>query len=149
MIADLACNEGPLPRDVLELRVAKAHGFSSTQRNIRDRIGVCLGKVELQDEDGRTFVWAKGSHVPRTPWRGLAQRKLVDISRHELAELFDRHADRLRAAEDPVWLATRLAGVERLMATTRTHVEAQYAWWLANPSWGQDDAVAPEDDSSD
>lgn len=139
MIAGIVAAEGPLPLDVLELKVARRHGYSSTGTRIRDRIGACLDGVELHAEPqinnpARSFVWVRDTFGPRAPWRGRRDRELVDISRHEWADLLDRNGDELDAAEDPVRAAAALAGVKSLVEPTRSLLTAYREWWQANPS---------------
>ncbi len=138
LIAGIVTTEGPLPRDVLELRVARLHGYSSTGTRIRERIGACLDGVELHVEPQtngreRTFAWAGNTCGPRAPWRGRRERDLADISRHEWADLLDRHADELENADDPVKAAAALAGVKSLVEPTRELLTAYRNWWLTNP----------------
>lgn len=88
LIAMIVAAEGSLPLDVLELKVAKRHGFASTGTRIRDWICACLEGVELHAEPqindrARSFVWARDTFGPRAPWRGRRDRELADISRHE------------------------------------------------------------------
>lgn len=139
LIAGIVAAAGPLPLDVLELRVARRHGYSSTGTRIRERIGACLDGVDLHGEfqthgrEQRTFVWAKDTFGPRAPWRGRQDRELADISRHEWADLLDRNVDELESAEDPVRAAAALAGVRSLAEPTRELLTAYRDWWWANP----------------
>ncbi|MTE02097.1 DUF3320 domain-containing protein [Paracoccus sp. YIM 132242] len=139
LIAEIVAAEGPLPLDVLELKMARRHGYSSRGTRILDRIGACLDGVELHAEPEtngreRPFVWARGTFGPRAPWRGRRDRDLADISRHEWADLLDRNGDELEAAEDPVRAAAALAGVKSLVKSTRELLTAYRDWWQANPS---------------
>ena len=139
LIAEIVAAEGPLPLDVLELKMARRHGYRSTGTRIVDRIGACLDGVELHAEPqindpARTFVWSRGTFGPRAPWRGRRDRDLADISRHEWADLLDRNGDELDGVEDPVRAAAALAGVKSLVEPTRRLLTAYRDWWQANPS---------------
>lgn len=138
LIAGIVAAAGPLPLDVLELRVARRHGYSSRGTRIRERIGACLDGVDLHAEPQtsgreRPFVWAKDTFGPRAPWQGRRDRDLADISRHEWADLLDRNVDELESAEDPVRAAAALAGVRSLAEPTRELLTAYRDWWWANP----------------
>lgn len=133
IITDIVAAAGPIPRDNLELRVARHHGFTSTGTRIRNRIATCLDCIDLHDEGGRAFAWTKDAHTLRAAWRGRGGRDVADISRHEWASLIDIHADRIGATDDPILELARLTGIKSLTAPTRKYLTAKYEWWQANP----------------
>lgn len=133
IITEIVAATGPLPRDSLELQVARHHGFTSTGTRIRNRIATCLDCIDLHDEDGRAFAWTKDAHALRAAWRGRGGRDVADISRHEWASLIDIHADRIGATDDPILELARRAGIKSLSAPTRRCLTTHYEWWQANP----------------
>lgn len=74
------------------------------------------------------FLWLKGSIKDRVPFRGMAGRSLREISRTEIAELIDRNATRISAAEDPELEIAHLAGIAKLSKDARVYLEIGRRW---------------------
>nr|WP_229583519.1 DUF3320 domain-containing protein [Paracoccus sp. S-4012] len=134
IIAEIVQIDGPLPLELLRRRIARLHGWHRAGGLISARINACLGAAERHDEAGTPFVWAPETCASRTTFRAGTDRDIREISRHELADLFDRNAAPLAHAVDPVRECARLAGVGRLTPTIREYLEGCLAWWRANPS---------------
>lgn len=121
-------DEGPLPVTLLSRRISQLHGWRRTGRRIAEQVRAALGSVEVHVEDGVDFAWAAGGHSDRIPFRPGRDRSVREISRAEIAGLYDAHAVALSRSEDPVRDLARLAGINRLSSDARTYLEACLAW---------------------
>lgn len=136
LIADLVCREGPMPLSLVGRRISAMHGWQRTGRRIADQVRASLRGVELQKEDDVEFVWAKGSFAKRLGFRHGLDRSLRDISRSEIAGLYDTHAHAFERSEDPVLELARLAGINRLSSDAREYLQGCIRW--------RTDTVAPD-----
>lgn len=139
LIAGLVEREGPMPMTLLGQRVSALHGWQRTGRRISEQIARAMGQVECHPEGEVVFVWAAGSKAARVPFRPGLDRSPRDISRAELAELYDRHATALDTLEDPVLEFARRAGIARLSADARGYLSDCLAW--RSSADGQQDGV--------
>ncbi|ATG39555.1 hypothetical protein [Phaeobacter piscinae] len=89
-----------------------------------------MTRVDIHDEDGVKFVWGKGSHSNRVPFQTDLTRSVRDISRAEIAWLYDANAEALGESDDPARDLSRLAGINRLTADSRNYLEACFEWRL-------------------
>lgn len=121
-------DEGPLPVTLLSRRIAQLHGWQRTGRRIANQVRAALGRVEIHVEDGVEFAWPAGDHSDRIPFRPGMDRSIRDISRAEIAGLYDAHAGSLGTSEDPVRDLARLAGISRLSSDARNYLESCVGW---------------------
>lgn len=128
LIQAIVLKEGPLPIALLSRRVAQKHGWQRTGRRIATQVRAALGLVETHDEAGVEFVWAAGAYSDRIAFRPGMDRSIRDISRTEIAGLFDANARALESAEDRARDLARLAGLSRLAADSRSYLEMCLAW---------------------
>ncbi|WP_195759897.1 DUF3320 domain-containing protein [Paracoccus sp. S-4012] len=129
IIAEIVETDGPLPLELLRRKVARLHGWHRAGGLISARIDACLRAAERHDEAGTPFVWAPATRASRITFRAGTDRDIREISRHELADLFDRNAAVLKDAVDPARECARLAGVGRLTPAIRAYLEGCLAWW--------------------
>ena len=128
LIAQIALNEGPLPIALLGRRVSSLHGWQRTGRRIAEQIHLALANVEVHIEDDIEFIWAKGSFTDRWVFRHGLDRGVRDISRSEIAGLYDQHESVLDQSNDPILELARLAGISRLSADARAYLDACINW---------------------
>lgn len=128
LIAQIVEDDGPLPLSQLCRRVAALHGWQRTGRRIAEQVGQSLARVEQHAEDEVTFLWARGSYQDRIAFRADLDRNIRDVSRTEIAALYDLNADTLAQSEDPVLELARLAGISRLSSDARAYLETSLAW---------------------
>lgn len=120
--------EGPLPVTLLSRRIAQQHGWQRTGRRIVEQVCAALARVDIHDEDGVSFAWSKGSYSNRVPFRPNLDRSIRDISRAEFAWLYDANAQALDESDDPARDLSRLAGINRLKADSRSYLEDCIEW---------------------
>ncbi|RJF80849.1 DUF3320 domain-containing protein [Oleomonas cavernae] len=132
MIVETLAGSGPMPLAVLARRIAQAHGWQRTGQRIQARVLANLGNVEQHDEFGTAFAWVSGSYARRLPFNAGTERLLREISRSEIAALYDQYAARIDAAADSTLELARLAGVLRLSADARAYLELCIAWRQAD-----------------
>ncbi|MBE9640669.1 DUF3320 domain-containing protein [Salipiger pacificus] len=128
LIAGVVEREGPMPIALLGKRVSGMHGWQRTGRRISEQVSRALGLVELHSENGVDFLWAVGTKADRVGFRSGLDRSIRDISRTEIAELYDRHAAELSRSEDPVLDLARHAGIARLSADARSYLSDCVGW---------------------
>ncbi|WP_417474048.1 DUF3320 domain-containing protein [Leisingera sp.] len=128
LIEDIVRTEGPLPVTLLSRRVAQQHGWQRTGRRIVEQVGAALTRVDIHEEDGVEFAWSKGGHSNRVPFQSDLTRGIRDISRAEIASLYDANAEALDESEDPARDLSRLAGINRLTADSRSYLETCIEW---------------------
>lgn len=128
LIEDIVRTEGPLPVALLSRRVAQQHGWQRTGRRIAKQVHVALARIDIHDEDGVEFAWSKGCHSNRVPFQTDLSRSIRDISRAEIAWLYDTNAEALDESDDPTRDLSRLAGINRLTADSRRYLETCIEW---------------------
>lgn len=128
IVENIVKAEGPLPVTLLCRRVAQIHGWQRTGRRIVQQVRAALACVETYDEDSIEFVWTCGSYSDRLPFRPELDRGIRDVSRTELAGLYDANAAMLEASDDAARDLSRLAGISRLTADSRNYLEACIEW---------------------
>ena len=128
LIEDIVKNEGPLPVTLLSRRVAQKHGWQRTGRRIVEQVRAALARIDVHNADGIDFAWSKGSHSNRVPFQADLDRSIREISRAEIAWLYDANAPTLERSDDPARDLSRLAGMQRLTADSRSYLEACLEW---------------------
>lgn len=128
LIEDIVRIEGPLPVTLLSRRVAQQHGWQRTGRRIVDQVCAALARIDIHNEDGVDFAWSKDQHSNRVPFQTDLTRGIRDISRTEIAWLYDTNAAALDESDDPARDLSRLAGINRLTADSRSYLEACIEW---------------------
>ncbi|TGN42174.1 DUF3320 domain-containing protein, partial [Paracoccus liaowanqingii] len=123
---------GPLPEASLARRISQLHGWQRTGARIQTRITALQDRFDHTVEDGVRFLWTKGRAGDPVAFRGMDDRPLRDISRFEIAEVIDRHADRIGTAEDPALELARLMGIARLSRDARDYLSACLDWRQAS-----------------
>lgn len=119
---------GPLPEASLARRISQLHGWQRTGARIQSRITALQDRFDIRAEDGVRFLWTKGAADGPVRFRGMDDRPLRDISRVEIADVIDGHADRIATAEDPVLELARLMGIARLSRDARDYLSACLDW---------------------
>lgn len=128
LIEDIVENEGPLPVTLLSRRVAQKHGWQRTGRRIVEQVRAALARIDVHNADGIDFAWSKGAHSNRVPFQADLNRSIRDISRAEIAWLCDANAEKLEHSDDPARDLSRLAGLQRLTADSRSYLETCMKW---------------------
>jgi hypothetical protein len=128
MIAEVVLAEGPLPLSLLGCRVSALHGWQRTGRRIAERVRNALREVDIRKEGDVEFVWSKGAFAERIAYRPGMDRNVRDISRSEIASLYDVHARVLDRSEDPTLELARLAGIARLSSDARNYLDDCLRW---------------------
>ncbi|WP_341485681.1 DUF3320 domain-containing protein [Thioclava sp. GXIMD4215] len=131
MIAEIVGQEGPMPVALLGKRVSGRHGWQRTGRRISEQVSAALGHVEIYREGDVDFLWVSGTKTDRLAFRAGTDRAIRDISRAEIAELYERHATELSQSEDPVLDLARHAGIARLSADARSYLLTCLEWQRA------------------
>ncbi len=121
MVIRVVETEAPIRDTVLVDRIARAHGFKRSGRQIRDRVlGLARGMAYLDAEPGGSvFVWPDAAAAlrwdrARYPATLDDLRPLEDITLRELAA-----AVRTCTTEDPLTEAARRFGVRRVTSGAR------------------------------
>lgn len=114
--------EAPIRDTLLVERIARAHGFKRSGRQIRDRVlSVARGVAHLETEtSGNGFIWANAGasaawEQARYPYSGEDIRMVEDIALAELAAAIRGCVD----AEDALTDAARRFGIRRVSAVAR------------------------------
>jgi hypothetical protein len=128
LITEIVDREGPLPLALLGRRVSALHGWQRTGRRISEQVARALSNVDRVFEGDTEFIWSKGGYADRLPFRSGSDRSVRDISRTEIAALFDHHARALRYSEDPVLHLARFAGIHRVSADARSYLDECIRW---------------------
>lgn len=128
LIESIVSDEGPLPVSLLGRRVSTLHGWQRTGRRISEQVRASLGRIDVHPESDIDFAWARGSYSKRTLFRAGLDRSIRDISRTEIAGLFDANQDVLQYSEDPVLELARLAGISRLSSDARSYIDQCLRW---------------------
>ncbi len=128
LIAEIVEREGPLPVSLLGRRISALHGWQRTGRRIADQVRSSLAQVEVYSEGGVEFAWTRGSYSDRVSFREELERGVRDISRAEIASLYDANAGTLATSEDPVLELARIAGINRLSADARSYLAQCLEW---------------------
>ncbi|ODM48656.1 DNA helicase [Ruegeria sp. PBVC088] len=134
LIASIVKREGPMPVALLGKRVSGMHGWQRTGRRISGQISKALRLVEIHKEGDTEFLWAAGTKADRLAFRPGMDRSIRDISRTEIANLYDRHSSELNKSEDPVLDLARHAGIARLSADARAYLSDCVAWRASQAS---------------
>ncbi|WP_347138260.1 DUF3320 domain-containing protein [Paracoccus sp. SSK6] len=124
----IVARDGPMPESCLARRISQLHGWQRTGARIQARLAALHDAFDITDEAGVRFLWDRGGIRNRAPFRGMGDRTLRDISRSEIAELIDRNAGRVAAAEDPELELARLLGIARLSRDAREYLQACRSW---------------------
>lgn len=128
LIAEVVVREGPMPVGLLGKRVSGMHGWQRTGRRISEQVSNAFGLVESHREERVDFLWAVGTKADRMPFRQGTDRSIRDISRTEIAELYDRHSSELERSDDPVRDLARHAGIARLSTDARDYLSDCLMW---------------------
>ncbi|WP_380059422.1 DUF3320 domain-containing protein [Kushneria avicenniae] len=128
LVANIVEHEGPIPLGLLGKRIANIHGWQRTGRRISEQVANALGHVEIHREDDIDFLWSAGSYSNRVTFRSKLNRSIRDISRAEIAELYDRHEASLLSSQDQALELARHAGISRLSAENRAYLESCILW---------------------
>lgn len=128
LIANIVREEGPMPLHLLGRRISALHGWQRTGRRIAERIHNSLKLVEAHSEEDVVFLWSTGTHSNRASFRFRNERGIRDISRTEIATLYDQHAAALNGNMDPIVELARLAGIGRLSSDAKSYLESCAAW---------------------
>ncbi|GHC15488.1 DNA helicase [Kushneria pakistanensis] len=128
LVADVVDREGPMPLSLLSKRISEMHGWQRTGRRISEQVANALGRVELHLENDVDFLWTAGGYSKRTTFRSGLDRSIRDISRTEIAELYDRHETSLLDSNDQTLELSRYAGISRLSAENRAYLESCINW---------------------
>ncbi|WP_417208483.1 DUF3320 domain-containing protein [Antarctobacter sp.] len=128
LIEEIVRTEGPLPVTLLSRRVAQQHGWQRTGRRIVEQVCAALARIDIHQEEGVDFARSKGSDTDRVPFQPELRRSIRDISRAEIAWLFDANAKMLDISDDPARDLARLAGITRLTAESRGYLETCIEW---------------------
>ncbi|PWL16429.1 DNA helicase [Falsochrobactrum shanghaiense] len=128
LMEKIVAAHGPMSDTSLARHIAQLHGWQRTGARIQARIAALAGLFDTTSEEDTRFLWLKGSVKDRVPFRGMDGRSLREISRTEIAELIDRNATRISAAEDPELEIARLAGIARLSKDAREYLEICRSW---------------------
>lgn len=128
LVEKIVRDEGPLPFSLLGRRVSGLHGWQRTGRRIAEQIRLALANVEINLEDDIEFIWVQGSFSGRLQYRRGLDRGIRDISRSEIAGLYDEHESVLEQSDDPILELARLAGISRLSADVRAYLDACLKW---------------------
>ena len=132
LIHRIVDDEGPITLRGLARRVAQEHGWQRTGRRIQAQVQKNLRSVEKHPEFESVFVWARGSHSDRVPFRGLNGRSIRDISRTEIGSVIDAYARDLANEEDPILALSRLLGISRLSKHARAYLSNCAKWRAEN-----------------
>ncbi|WP_299261515.1 DUF3320 domain-containing protein [uncultured Kushneria sp.] len=133
LVAGVVDREGPMPLSLLSKRIASMHGWQRTGRRISEQVANALDRVETHREDNVDFLWPIGSYSDRTAFRSGLDRSIRDISRAEIAELYDRHESLLLNSQDQILELARYAGIARLSAENRAYLEGCINWRASSP----------------
>lgn len=128
LITRIVEKEGPLPVALLGRRISAVHGWQRTGRRIAERVQECLGDCDIHSENGVEFVWKKDSYRERVAYRTGLDRSIREISRTEIASLYDAHAQEIDNSDDPVLELARRAGIARLSADARDYLAGCIIW---------------------
>ena len=128
LIAKIAQEEGPLPISLLGRKVSSMHGWQRTGRRIAEQVHLALDGVDVHVEDNIEFIWARGSFADRVIFRQGLERGIRDISRSEIAGLYDQHQRILEKSADPILELARFAGISRLSMDVRAYLDACINW---------------------
>jgi hypothetical protein len=131
MVQEILHEEAPLPLRNLGREVANRHGWQRTGRRIMERVERAIGDAELHDEFGVPFVWVAGTTQTRSPFRGLAERSIQDVSRTEIAYVLDQIENDLSASDDQVGDLARHLGVSRVSNSAREYLKRIVNWYEA------------------
>ncbi|MFP8967209.1 DUF3320 domain-containing protein [Pokkaliibacter sp. CJK22405] len=132
LVDHLVRAEGPLTLASLGRKISGLHGWQRTGRRISEQVNLALGSVDIHSEEGVDFAWSKGSYKTRLEYAHQLDRNLRDISRSEIAWLYDMNAHTLDKSDDSVLDFARLAGISRLSSDARAYLEECLAWREAN-----------------
>jgi hypothetical protein len=138
LLRELARDDGPMPEAALARRIALAHGWQRTGARIQARVAELHPLLDVTEENGVLFFWAKGEITRRRPFLGLRGRAIRDVSRTEIAWVEDLHAARVARDPDPILELSRLLGIARLSKDARAYLERCRAWRGAHPEDGAD-----------
>ena len=127
-----------MPEPALARGIAQALGWQRTGARIQGRVAELLPLLDVTEENGVHFFWARGEITRRRPFLGLRGRPIREVSRTEIAWVEDLHAARVARDPDPVLELSRLLGIARLSTGARAYLETCRAWRAANPEPGPD-----------
>jgi very-short-patch-repair endonuclease len=125
MIGMVIAHEAPIRDEALIERVARAHGFKRSGRQIRDRVLTLVhstAHVEIE-KDGAAFIWpssdaAAAWQLARYPATSADTRPIEDISLQELAA-----ALKSCTSDDPDAEAARAFGFRRVTTSARERMK--------------------------
>lgn len=121
--------QGPMPFDVLAREISRLHGWQRTGRRINDRVEIAAQDSDESHENGRAFLWQKGTLSDRSPFKGMNDRKIRDVSRTELATLFDQIGRDLESSDDAVLEFAKHIGIARLSSDARDYLTGVLDWY--------------------
>lgn len=128
LVANIVEREGPIPLSLLGKRISSMHGWQRTGRRISEQVANALSRVEIHSENDVDFLWSAESYSSRVAFRSGMDRSIRDISRTEIAELYDRHEVSLLNTQDQALELARYAGISRLSAENRAYLESCILW---------------------
>ena len=129
IIDTVLAEKAPVALSGLARDIARLHGWQRTGRRIIDRVNAVAGQADRREEAGRLFLWPQGGYRPRTPFRGLEDRAIQDVSRTEVASVLDDVHEGLALSEDPALEFARMIGIARLSSSARDHLEHVLRWY--------------------
>ena len=132
MIDEVLVAHAPLPINSLAAQIARRHGWQRTGKQINTRVQEAAAHTDQCDETGKVFVWPQGGFTERTPYRGLENRWIQEVSRTEIASVLDDCAADIAQSEDPILTLARTLGIARLSDKARRYLGEVYEWYLGD-----------------
>jgi len=129
IVQEILSREAPITLRSLGREVAHRHGWQRTGHKIMQRVENALGDAELHDEFGVPFVWLAKTNQPRTPFRGMSDRSIQEVSRTEIATILDEIEADLSASVDQIGDLARHMGVGRVTKSARDYLEGVMRWY--------------------
>lgn len=134
IVQGILTEEAPLPLRNLGRAVANRHGWQRTGRKIMEHVKRAMENAETHDEFGVPFVWAADTFQSRSPFRGLSERSIQDVSRTEIATVLDAIGNDLAASEDLIGDLARHLGISRVSSSAREYLQEVMAWYESENS---------------
>jgi len=126
MIAHVIEIEGPVREDVLAKRIARAHGWARTGKQIRDRVfHIAEKKYLITTEEVGRFFWLEGSDT--NEWAEFrysenGSRPVDEVSMQELIALSKDIVRENGAEDEGVDAMAHLIGIRRVTEEVRSRL---------------------------